>query len=284
MESNKYSTIKLRIIRTCIYFLPPHSDGMRGPCTKTCITKTHRIRYAIENKCYREILQVGWTDHRTNQSITGEIGVTSGTLLIFFKVTTRGSKLFRTYQNTPNTGEINPGRKSERPEKQMKVKEILGEGCGGLDGSKCRESGTNTRRAADVQKIHQGSNDRKRIRERERNDTKQHAQITGTRTNKYTIIHARTYKRAHTNARAYTHARAHIHAYPSMCERKHIPDTHTPHTTQISRNTLIQRQNCIKSRYFTTSHPCVHAHLDDTVASGTSRTIRNTTVNTNQFA
>ena len=31
---------------------------------------------------------------------------------------------------------------------------ILGEGCGELDGSKCLESGTNSRRSADVYKIH----------------------------------------------------------------------------------------------------------------------------------
>ena len=33
----------------------------------------------------------------------------------------------------------------EWDEQQMKAKEILGEGCGGLDGGKCLESGTNSR-------------------------------------------------------------------------------------------------------------------------------------------
>ena len=55
-----------------------------------------------------------------------------------------------TYKKTQNTGEINTRRKSERPTKQRKAKEILGEGCGGLDGGKCLESGTNSRRSADV--------------------------------------------------------------------------------------------------------------------------------------
>ena len=44
-------------------------------------------------------------------------------------------KLFWTYKKTPNTGEINTRRKSERPAKQRKAKKILGEGCGGLDGA-----------------------------------------------------------------------------------------------------------------------------------------------------
>ena len=60
-------------------------------------------------------------------------------------------KLFRTYKKTPNTGEINTRRKSERPKKQRKTKEILGEGGGGLDGGKYLESGTNSRRSADVE-------------------------------------------------------------------------------------------------------------------------------------
>ena len=41
---------------------------------------------------------------------------------------------------------------------------MLGEGCGGLDGGKCLESGTNSGRSADVWNIRQGSNVRKRIR------------------------------------------------------------------------------------------------------------------------
>ena len=42
---------------------------------------------------------------------------------------------------------------------------ILGEGCGGLDVGKCLESGTNSRRSADVWKIRHGNNVRKRISE-----------------------------------------------------------------------------------------------------------------------
>ena len=41
------------------------------------------------------------------------------------------------------------------------------EGCGGLDGGKCLEIGTNSRKSADVWKIHLGSNVRKRISKRE---------------------------------------------------------------------------------------------------------------------
>ena len=59
--------------------------------------------------------------------------------------------------------------KSEWPKKQTKAKDILGEGCGGLDaiGGKCLENGTISRISADVQKIHQGSNVREWISERE---------------------------------------------------------------------------------------------------------------------
>ena len=43
--------------------------------------------------------------------------------------------LFRTRKKTPNTGEINSRRKSERAVKQRKANAILGEGCGGLEGA-----------------------------------------------------------------------------------------------------------------------------------------------------
>ena len=49
-----------------------------------------------------------------------------------------------------HTGEINSRRKSVRSKKRRKAKEILGEGCGGLDEGKCLEIGTNSRRSADV--------------------------------------------------------------------------------------------------------------------------------------
>ena len=51
---------------------------------------------------------------------------------------------------TPNTREINARRKSEKPKKQRKAKEVLVEGCAGLDGDKCLEIGPNSRRSADV--------------------------------------------------------------------------------------------------------------------------------------
>ena len=76
---------------------------------------------------------MSWTEHRTSQYIADELGVTSGTLINFIKK--QKLKLFRTYKKIPNTGEINTRRKSERPKKQRRAKEILGEGCGGLDGA-----------------------------------------------------------------------------------------------------------------------------------------------------
>ena len=44
----------------------------------------------------------------------------------------KSKTFFRRYRKTPNTGEMNTKRKSERPAKQRKAREILGEGCGGL--------------------------------------------------------------------------------------------------------------------------------------------------------
>ena len=63
--------------------------------------------------------------------------------------------------------EIDTRRKSDRPKKQRKAKDILGKGFGGMDGGKCLESGTNSRGSADAQKICPGSNVRKQISERE---------------------------------------------------------------------------------------------------------------------
>ena len=77
------------------------------------------------------------------------------------------SKLLRTYKKTPNTGESNARRKRETPKKHRKTKYILREGCGGLDGGKCLESGTNSRISADVWNTRQGSNVRKRLSKRE---------------------------------------------------------------------------------------------------------------------
>ena len=48
----------------------------------------------------------------------------------------------------------------------MKAKEIMGGGCGGLDGDKCLENGTNKRSSADVSKINHGSNIGKQISEK----------------------------------------------------------------------------------------------------------------------
>ena len=59
-------------------------------------------------------------------------------------------KLFQTYKRHQTLDKLILVRKSKRPKKQRKAKEILGEGCGGLDGDECLESGTNSRRSADV--------------------------------------------------------------------------------------------------------------------------------------
>ena len=114
--------------------------------TRTVIS----VSSTFENKCYRNIFRVSRTEHRTNHSIADELEVTSGTLLDFILKTKAKIKLFWTYnKKTPNTGEITR-RKIERLKKQRKTKVILGEGCGGLDGGRCLESGTNSRRSADV--------------------------------------------------------------------------------------------------------------------------------------
>ena len=55
--------------------------------------------------------------------------------------------------------------KSEMPKKQGKAKEILGEGCGGVEGDECLGSQVNSRRSAGVWNIHQDSNVRKRFSE-----------------------------------------------------------------------------------------------------------------------
>ena len=86
-------------------------------------------------------------------------GVTAGTLLNFINKKQKLSYLGH-MKRPLNTGEINTRRKSERPK-------ILGEGCGGLDGGKCLESGTNSRRSAGVRKIQRGNNVRKLISEKE---------------------------------------------------------------------------------------------------------------------
>ena len=70
---------------------------------------------------------------------------------------------FRIYKKTPNTGEIN----TRRPMKQRKTKIYLGRRMWRTGWGQVSESMTNSRRSADVWKIHQGSNIRKGIRERE---------------------------------------------------------------------------------------------------------------------
>ena len=52
-------------------------------------------------------------------------------------------------------------------EKHGKANETLGEGCGGLDGAKCLESGMNVKISSNGWKINQGDKDMKRISERE---------------------------------------------------------------------------------------------------------------------
>ena len=71
--------IKLYVIRACIF--PTTIHGCETWILNKNITK--RVN-TFENKCYGEILRVSWTKHRTTQSKTDELEVTSGTLLGFF--------------------------------------------------------------------------------------------------------------------------------------------------------------------------------------------------------
>ena len=74
------NTVKLRILHSCIF--PIASYG----CEAWTISRNiaNRIN-AFENKCYRTILGVSWTEHRTNESIANELGVTSGFLFRFIQ-------------------------------------------------------------------------------------------------------------------------------------------------------------------------------------------------------
>ena len=124
--------IKQRIMNVHIFNC--HMDVERGPWTKTW-------RNAFENKWYREICWVSWTEHSTNQSIAV---VKSGTCL------KRQNKLFRTFKrNQPLKklileGQVQCQRNSWRPK-------ILWEWCGQIVVDLTVESyRTNSRRSADV--------------------------------------------------------------------------------------------------------------------------------------
>ena len=72
--------MKVRLLRTCIF--PTATYG----CETWTLSKniTQRI-LAFENKCYRKLLNISWTEHRTNESVYKELGVEAGFLLRFIK-------------------------------------------------------------------------------------------------------------------------------------------------------------------------------------------------------
>ena len=67
---------KLRILRACVFPVATYA------CETWVLRKMDEQRItAFENKCYRRILRVPWTQHRTNDSIREELGVTNDWLL-----------------------------------------------------------------------------------------------------------------------------------------------------------------------------------------------------------
>ena len=61
---------KLRILRACVFPVATYA------CETWVLRKAEEQRIsAFENKCYRRILRVPWTQHRTNDSIREELGV-----------------------------------------------------------------------------------------------------------------------------------------------------------------------------------------------------------------
>ena len=67
---------KLKVVRTCIF--PIASYGCEAWTISKSIAK--RIN-AFEFKCYRAILGVHWSQHRTNDSVANELGVIPGSLM-----------------------------------------------------------------------------------------------------------------------------------------------------------------------------------------------------------
>ena len=97
---------------------------------------TKRIN-AFENKCYREVSRVSWTEHRTNQSVADELGVTSGTLLNFSKKQKLSYfthiKLHQTLEKLILEGQVKGQRHRERPNRSREKD---------VDRGKCLTSGT----------------------------------------------------------------------------------------------------------------------------------------------
>ena len=58
---------KLRILRACIFPIAAYG------CEAWMLRKTNLIRInAFKMKCYRKILRIPWTEHRTNKSLREE--------------------------------------------------------------------------------------------------------------------------------------------------------------------------------------------------------------------
>ena len=87
---------------------------------------------------YRVYSYIMWHIKRLdNQSIADDLGVISGTFLNY--IIMQKLSYFRTSKKRHKTLEINTRRKSKRPKKQRKTKDISGGGCGGLDGGNCMD-------------------------------------------------------------------------------------------------------------------------------------------------
>ena len=72
--------MKLRVLRSVVF--PTAAYG----CCSIVYSKNVRNRIiAFENKGYRKILNVHWSEHRTNESVYQELGVRSGQLLNLMK-------------------------------------------------------------------------------------------------------------------------------------------------------------------------------------------------------